>query len=517
MKAKNILYLMLVAGISMTQRVYAQPGVNLQIYQSINTEVKEIFGQSYSAGSLINVDSSIQSSLVADGRIEDPFRTLKHCFVFFAGNDARSFIGIYKDGQIVWHSDSLIDAIAVTGVNFYATADINHDGKVDIITSWYVGQRYRSEYLWIFGWDGHNGVLENAVDAENQSEVVADEGGFQFEDVNGDGIMEIIGEQDSAQFIDETDNGVTQKIMKIIEKRYDVYSWNGQLYGKWASTPAYPVNGIVPRYKVDAEVHASVVQIAAGFDYRYIIGSKTTSQQDIDQIVLAPISDSSQGVSARPGWGFYSGNGIVDWVIGDISTDFVKAGETDSSFVYRTRALPAVVSYYVRGHNGDPMGHEGGPAWYSDVLENSAHGSTVGGTDPPFPFVALAFLDTLISYKHQCVTLGWLTNGPAHEKDENDDRAGEGIVERLDRRLEKAKDALTKGDSVKARLELDLFVKEVEQLYGKEDKGEKSKEKVKEALTSEGYALLKYNAEYLMDRLPERHRRVNDGEGRGKK
>ncbi len=60
-------------------------------------------------------------------------------------------------------------------------------------------------------------------------------------------------------------------------------------------------------------------------------------------------------------------------------------------------------------------------------------------------------------------------------------------------------------------------MKEVEHLYGEEEKGERSKEKGKEVLTSEGYALLKYNAEYLIDRLPEKHEKGDEGEHRDKK
>jgi hypothetical protein len=139
-------------------------------------------------------------------------------------------------------------------------------------------------------------------------------------------------------------------------------------------------------------------------------------------------------------------------------------------------------------------------------------GWTIGPTAPPLNCSASSWIDTLASYKHQCVTLGWLTNGPEHDKDEDDDKAEEGIVERLDRRLDKAKAAILKSDSVKARLELELFVKEVEQLYHK-NKDEGLRKGVP-SLTSEGYALLKYNAEYLIDRLPKRHERGEDEKGK---
>ena len=154
---------------------------------------------------------------------------------------------------------------------------------------------------------------------------------------------------------------------------------------------------------------------------------------------------------------------------------------------------------------------------YVDSIRNvvNYHGWTIGPTAPPLNFSATSWIDTLTSYKRQCVALGWLTNEPQHDRDEDGDKADEGIVERLDRRLDKAKAALSKTDSVKARLELELFVKEVEHIYHQSK--EEGKRRGVPVLTSEGYALLKYNAEYLIDRLPERHGRGDEGEHKGKK
>ncbi len=223
-------------------------------------------------------------------------------------------------------------------------------------------------------------------------------------------------------------------------------------------------------------------------------------------------------------WTATLANAPVAWFSTD--TLFLSPGTTLKGFVMMSRGLPTarrfVAEPYFNVYEYFPS-LEDTTATMSveqmDSIRNAVnyHGWTIGPTAPPLNFSATSWIDTLTSYKHQCVTLGWLNNGQLHEQDEQDDKADEGIVERLDRRLDKAKDALTRSDSVKARLELALFVQEVEQLYGKEDKGERSKEKGKEVLTSEGYALLKYNAEYLIDRLPEKHGRGDEGEHRGKK
>ncbi len=84
-------------------------------------------------------------------------------------------------------------------------------------------------------------------------------------------------------------------------------------------------------------------------------------------------------------------------------------------------------------------------------------------------------LDTLISLKHQALAEGWIDN--------------RGIANSLDSKLDNARKKLASGDSTTAKNMLNAFVNEVEAQNGKH-------------LTSEAYALLKYNAEYLIDRLP---------------
>ena len=94
-----------------------------------------------------------------------------------------------------------------------------------------------------------------------------------------------------------------------------------------------------------------------------------------------------------------------------------------------------------------------------------------------------------------------------------------GIIGILDKRLEKAKQALTRGDSVIARRDLQIFVMEVDLVnrLGEKQEGRSQKSETrsqKPVITSEAYALLKYNAEYLIDRLPERR---NEGHIEGRR
>ncbi|MFZ1082836.1 MAG: hypothetical protein WAO19_13035, partial [Candidatus Kryptoniota bacterium] len=137
-------------------------------------------------------------------------------------------------------------------------------------------------------------------------------------------------------------------------------------------------------------------------------------------------------------------------------------------------------------------------------------------------------IDTLISLKHQAVANGWLTDNKTCKPDcdnimdgrdwynmgdfeqyakwspdndwDFDHDWNNGIVEVLDKRLDKAQAELSKKDSVDARKDLEIFVMEVELLNDVSKIEARGRTPI---MTSEAYALLKYNAEYLIDRLPE--------------
>lgn len=150
------------------------------------------------------------------------------------------------------------------------------------------------------------------------------------------------------------------------------------------------------------------------------------------------------------------------------------------------------------------------------------HGWTIGPTAPPLNFDASVWVDTLLSYTHQSVDLGWL--GKTRDDDcDNDEHPQDGIEKNIERRLTSAQRELQNGDSVKARKDLQMLVNKVDRIWKRGQAIEKKHEhdrgdwwqhrKDWVVMTSEAYALLKYNTEYLIDRLPERERH----EGREKK
>lgn len=113
----------------------------------------------------------------------------------------------------------------------------------------------------------------------------------------------------------------------------------------------------------------------------------------------------------------------------------------------------------------------------------SFRGKTVGPTAPPAIFSPTSFLDYIIDLKHQAFSLGWIDNS--------------GIVNSLDVKLDNARKKLAEGSPGAAKNILNAFINEVEA------QGCVSYENCPPGkhLTSEAYALLKYNAQYLIDNL----------------
>jgi hypothetical protein len=493
---KKITMTVMILSLSLVYNLNAQlrGGVSPKDQIAIQQKVDALFGAGkYEVLGTMNVDSAKNSDEALG--VEDPYGTLKHCYIFAAngkvqddGSFPKGFVGIYKDGNIIWHSPQIINGDASGDIN--AILDMDRDGKVDIVSYWEEGGHDEADYIWIFSWDGHQGTPLNLYDDKGHSNLLSYTDEVQYVDLKGDGVLEIEGKWKT--------NTIPAKEISVL------YAWNGQNYVS-VDTSSFGMGGVLPRNKVQAIVSATVTQANDSLYFLYVVENKKSSLQRIENFVLMTDKDAITNSVGRHGWDFikdYYKPRII-WL--DIPALYLLSQGEKDIFVIETKTdLPGINYFYMQGYNGHSD--------VDDIYTNSFHGSIISPTSPPNPLTTSVFLDTLVSYKHQCVTLGWLTNGSAHEKDEDDDKADEGIVERLDRRLDKAKAAIVKSDSVKARLELELFVKEVEQLYHK-NKDEGLRKGVP-SLTSEGYALLKYNAEYLIDRLPKRHGRGEDEKGK---
>jgi hypothetical protein len=108
---------------------------------------------------------------------------------------------------------------------------------------------------------------------------------------------------------------------------------------------------------------------------------------------------------------------------------------------------------------------------------------TVAPGPIPEELIPADFLQGIIDMKHEAMELGWVTN--------------EGIKDSLDMKLEAALKKFQSGNTKAAKNILGAFINEVE-AQGCESYADCPKGK---HLTPEAYALLKFNAQYLIDNL----------------
>jgi len=161
----------------------------------------------------------------------------------------------------------------------------------------------------------------------------------------------------------------------------------------------------------------------------------------------------------------------------------IPPDSTVSGFQFYSPGLPAICTAYFQGETRTLLFPEEPPGEieaFLDVHErfpaNTVQRKTLGPKDPPSPFVPTAFLDTLVSYTRQSKNLGWITD--------------QAVAEKYEGYFTMAQNMLQQNRITETRAKLQEVLQDVEADSGA-------------FLTSEAYALLRYNTEYLLSQLPE--------------
>jgi hypothetical protein len=229
--------------------------------------------------------------------------------------------------------------------------------------------------------------------------------------------------------------------------------------------------------EITVDIRAAVVRTGQLLLYDYKLSSRHTSLQRVWRFSVRHGSV-VQDLLAPDGWDMRISPvpfPRVSWGASD-STNDIFPGESLPGFSFSSQGIPSIGDFYATGWVEPPSFDIEPDSIIGGVFpENSFQGKTLVPVNPLDPFVPLTFLDTLISYKHQARSLGWILN--------------DGIVTSLDQKLEAARPAII-NDRPSAKNILQAFVNEVEALNQQGNQ-----------LTSEAYALLKFNAEYLISKL----------------
>lgn len=215
---------------------------------------------------------------------------------------------------------------------------------------------------------------------------------------------------------------------------------------------------------------------------KLILEQSQSASPAIPVVPMIPV-----GMTSPPNWiGGLSVGGTAGW--GNTDEPFrILPGESVSGYQLTSRGLPGIRAFDVAPHLDydnlpiEPPEEPEDLERYNkefDALHESvaAKGKTVGPTAPPADFKPVAFLTYIEGLKEEAVKLGWITSA--------------GIANSLDVKLNAAKRALERGETITAKNILLALVNEVE---AKTDK---------KHLTSEAVALMKFNTDFLISKLP---------------
>jgi len=463
------------------------------IRNEIKPKVQTILGPNYGV-QLAEFDSIIGKRQDPFYRyITDPYNTLAGCVFFRAylmdedGTDLmeRSAVGIYKNGNILWMSDTIM---AATWGSIFGAEDINNDGKVEIMTLWYDPNYIdkRSD-MWIISWDGTSGKIINDYEFQfgvqaggATSKIISYPQLFVILDQNNNGIKQIRGEWSDNGYFPEDDGSIPTYPTVT-------YCWNGNIYTLCPGNQQVPSSTFLPSNHLTVNVRFTISKDdSLRYSYTFINNSK--SEQSIAKITLL---GGTQNYSTNEPYDWillnnrYGHQGVF-WILPprnpwiDQETRMIKPGETWSGFKVSSVNTPSIINYYLQGYRRFPHDYSDSSVTdeelYQDMLSNSIKGYTIGPSELSNPFTPLNFLDTLIGYTNTSRSLGWIKEQPTANK-----YLGY---------FSSARTKLVQSDSVGARNVLLQVLSDVNV-------------DSTSLFTSEAYALLRYNTEYLVNKLPQ--------------
>ena len=199
-------------------------------------------------------------------KIYDEYNQLRNAIIFTSkkfdnGIAVKGLVGVYRNGKIIWDSDTTINFKDMDGLSLFSISDINRDGKTDLIfaTDDYTESGNGWEKLYIYSWDGIKGKLITELNETGISTITSFTGfgQFDFVDVNGDGIFEIRGLWHFSKE-DEKEKTVT-------------YYWNGKDYSLNLSKPQPQENEFLTQNRIDITLHTKVEKCDSGFIYHYYL------------------------------------------------------------------------------------------------------------------------------------------------------------------------------------------------------------------------------------------------------
>ncbi len=446
--------------------------------------LKPVLGDSIRVLGAIEMDS-VKVDEWNKNDFTDPYGTLTNCTVFVIGPDYEEapispgpyWIGMYKNGEVLWLTDSLYSS--PLSPCFYTIKDINKDGKVDIVLSLseftWPDPGYENTYLYVISWDGNTGEFIN--DGGLHSKVKVYEAYYYDYDLDNDGIIELV--TDTYTYNEATDKNDSTIV---------VCCWNGLKYGLWDNCTQWPgpeINPYYPYTKANdfiAEINTTVKRDSGKFIYEIKVRNSEESNQYIEQFFFKHYADSL--IWLRPkDWGVTIGvNSKYFGFTAIEDTQKIIPGK-EEIFGFKHSGLPKISDCRLLAKCELLSKDFSFEARNKNILHNSVKGEILVPAKAPFPFNPNDFIDTLNTYIDSSYSFGWIKDEQTKDKYNN--------------YFNTAKTYLEQGDSSKARAKLQKVLADCNTDSAT-------------VLTSEANALLYFNTEYLVNKLPKETSPTND-------
>ncbi|MGA7720490.1 MAG: hypothetical protein WCA84_04860, partial [Ignavibacteriaceae bacterium] len=463
-----------------------------EIIQTIESEMSAKYGKKFDLNTFFIMDSLVNKipEPWSMEKIQDPYGTLAGIDIFSC-EDAKigqddsskfipdsSIIGIYKNGNIIWDSGPIIYGYIESYLSF--CQDINADGIVDVgllaqYYDFYTNNDHKTvDYLWILSWDGNNGKFINDYDVTTgKSKLIPKI--FDLFDWNGDGIDEIVSSWDP-------DDAMPENIPPNYP--YVTYGWNGNKYGLWNNVYQVKWNDFYPARWFTATINCKANKINDKFYFEYSIANNPASKQNIELIYINNINLGTIDDSSKYENDFVSLPGSLltnAWLFAPNSYyRLIKPGEIRGGYWYMGKGLPGICDVYMQAlvpHNYglDSTKIITDNMRVADVFNNSFKAYTIGLKGIPTNFNILTFPDTILNYIEQAYQFGWIKN--------------QSTANKYTTYFDTAISQLQQNNILGARSTLNNVLNNVNQDSSSN-------------LTSEAYALIRYNTEYLLAQLP---------------
>jgi hypothetical protein len=365
-------------------------------------------------------------------------------------------MGVFKNGHIIWESGPIVDELNQCA-GFFPTIDFNKDGIVEITYSWATGVNEEGREFWIYSWDGNKGNFVSTIDVGDYD--------ISLVDIDGDGTTEMQADDDDEgedSNDPENDNYDETKIKTVGYYKYT---------GEFIETNI--IN--LPKNKLTALSKCSVIKANNNFKYVYSFKNNDNSIQKIEQLLISTpsIIDTVYNCDSPNSWEGSCGDGNATWfttyMCDMCKPAEIKPGETKAGFSFYANFLPKITEFYAQGLNGQEDSEK------ETLIDNAYKGYTIGPSFYMSPFYPSNFIDSLFNEITKASEFSWIKY--------------RSIVDKYSNYLSSAKTALQNNNIKAARTSLESIIKDVNI-------------DSTSTLTSEAYALLRYNTEYLLSQLP---------------